>query len=219
LGFLIYFFLQNGLYVIGNSLRSEQITGTLESLYLSPGSSLANLLSRLVYTVLISIAFIPMVYVITIIFIGDIQLPVGNLALWIYFFSTLLVIIGMAFALAGFALKIKEAMQPLLGFFEFTMMIFTGVFLPLDLLGPGIVVSLLIPSSYGIDLLRATVSGSTEPIIAQFVGEILGTSTAAIIPIQILFVTFSGMIFPFLGLAIFNRMVRSAQKRGSLAEF
>ncbi|MFW9855252.1 MAG: ABC transporter permease [Candidatus Thorarchaeota archaeon] len=219
LGFLIYFFIQSGLYVIGQSLRSEQITGTLESLYLSPGSSLANMLSRVVYTILILIVFTPLVYVLTILFIGDIQIQVGNLPLWLYFFSTLLGIVGVSFALAGFALKIKEAMQPLLGLIEFSLLIFSGVFLPLDILGPGVFISILMPPSYGIDLLRSSLSGTTEPVISKFVGEILGIPTASILPFQILFVGVSGLIFPFLGLAIFNRMIRSAQKKGSLAEF
>lgn len=220
LGFLIYYFLQNGLYAIGNSLRTEQVTGTLESLFLSPASSLANMLSRLVYTIFVSILFTPLVYLVVTLFIGDIRLPLGNLSIWFYFFSTLLVIVGIAFAIAGFALKIKEAMQPLLGFLEFFLIIFSGVFIPFELLGPGRLISMLIPSSYGIDLLRSTVTGTAERTqIASFIAEVTGISTELIVPLQILFVGVSGLMFPLLGLALFNKMLKSAQKNGSLAEF
>ncbi|MFX0121692.1 MAG: ABC transporter permease [Candidatus Hodarchaeota archaeon] len=218
-GFIIYYFIITGIYNVGNSLRNEQITGTLETIFLSPSSTLANMFSRMTYTIILNIIFIPFTYLIVTFAVGDIQIDLTNLSLWIYIFFTLISTLGLSFTLAGLALKLKEAMQPLLGLLEFTFMIFSGVFFPISLLGPAVILSLLFPISYGIDLVKSTISGNTITEIAMVFNQSLGVDPLLFVNIQILFVIFLGITFPIIGLWIFHYTVTQAKKTGNLAQF
>jgi ABC-2 type transport system permease protein len=207
-GFVLFMFASDTLWGIGYNIREEQYQGTLESLYLTPASKFASLLSRvttsLIWTGALSIAAMIFVQI----FLG--RLPFHNigLAAVILVFS-LAGTFGIGFAFAAYTLLVKESAQATANFLEFAIMIVCGMFFPFRAL-PDLVqmISRAVPLSYAVDAFRSTLMGYPR-----------GFPELAPIETEIVIVIAFGILSPLIGYWLYQRAERRARMVGSLAEF
>ncbi|MBI5300954.1 MAG: ABC transporter permease [Chloroflexi bacterium] len=207
-GFILFMFVSDTLWTIGYNIREEQYQGTLESLYLTPASKFASLVSRVTTIVLwtgaLSIAAVAFVQT----FLG--RLPFNNawLAAFLLLF-TLSGTFGIGFAFAGYTLLVKESAQTTANLLEFGFMILCGMFFPFralpDVLQP---ISRALPLSYAVDAFRSTLMGYPR-----------GYPELAPIEIEIPIVIAFGILSPLIGYWVYHLAERRARITGSLAEF
>ncbi|MBI5651395.1 MAG: ABC transporter permease [Chloroflexi bacterium] len=207
-GFVLFMFASDTLWSIGYNIREEQYQGTLESLYLTPASKFASLVSRVttivIWTGLLSIAAIIFVQF----FLG--RLPFHNVGLAaVILVFTLAGTFGIGFAFAAYTLLVKESAQATANFLEFAIMILCGMFFPFRAL-PEIVqmISRAIPLSYAVDAFRSTLMGYPR-----------GFPELAPIETEIAIVIAFGILSPIIGYWLYQRAERRARIVGSLAEF
>jgi ABC-type polysaccharide/polyol phosphate export permease len=207
-GFILYLFLNDTLWSVGYNVRTEQVRGTLEQLYLSPASKFASLVARvintLVWTGLLCIAGGALMTVL----IG--RLPVENPLLGLYLFIlTLIGTFGVGFAFAALTLQIKETAQTLANLLQFAFLVLCANFFPFAALPPFILkLSHLIPLAYAVDAFRSALMGFPEgfPELAPF-------------PVEFWIVTIFGITMPILGYYLYRAAERKARKDGSLSNY
>ncbi len=207
-GFIIFMFLSDMLWTIGYSVRDEQYQGTLESLYLTPASKFASLVSR-VATIVVWTGGLTLAGVLFIqLFIG--RLPFHNVGLAAYLLvMTISGLLGVGFAFAAYTLIVKESAQTMASLLQFILMILCGMFFPFSALpAPVGIIARLIPISYAVDIFRSTLMGYPPgfPELASPAAE-----TAL--------VTIFGFLFPLVGYWFYLRVERRVRTDGSLAEF
>lgn len=207
-GFVLFMFASDTLWTIGYNIREEQYQGTLESLYLTPASKFASLVSRVtmivVWTGLLSIAAVLFVQL----FLG--RLPFHNVGLGaLLLLLTLSGMFGIGFAFAAYTLLVKESAQTTANFLEFFIMIVCAMFFPFralpEILQP---LSRIIPLSYAVDAFRSTLMGYPP-----------GFPELAPIETEIGIVVAFGLLMPVIGYWLYQRAERRARITGSLAEF
>lgn len=207
-GFILFMFVSDTLWSIGYNIREEQYQGTLESLYLTPASKFASLVSRvatiLVWTGLLTIAALLFVQL----FLG--RLPFHNPGLGAVLLAfSLSGTFGLGFMFAAYTLMVKESAQTAANLLQFVLMILAGMFFPFRSLPDILLVgSRLLPLSYAVDAFRSTLMGypSGFPELAPIEVEI---------PIVIAF----GVLGPLAGYWVYRQAERRARIVGSLAEF
>lgn len=207
-GFVLFMFVSDTLWAIGYNIREEQYQGTLESLYLTPASKFASLVSRVtmivVWTGLLTIAAVLFVQV----FLG--RLPFHNLGL-----AALLLVFslsgtfGLGFMFAAYTLMVKESAQTAANFLQFVLMILGGMFFPFRAL-PELLLwgSRVLPLSYAVDAFRSTLMGYPP-----------GFPELAPIEIEIPIVIAFGVLGPLVGYGAYQWAEHRARVVGSLAEF
>ncbi len=207
-GFVLFMFVSDTLWTIGYSIREEQYQGTLESLYLTPASKFASLVSRVativVWTGLLTIAGVLFVQL----FLG--RLPFHNVA-----FAALLLVFslsgtfGLGFMFAAYTLIVKESAQTAANLLQFVLMILGGMFFPFHALPDVLLVaSRLLPLSYCVDAFRSTLMGYPP-----------GFPELAPIEIETVIVIAFGILGPLVGYWVYRQAERRARIVGSLAEF
>jgi ABC-2 type transport system permease protein len=207
-GFILFMFLNDTLWTIGYNVRRDQKQGTLEQLYLSPASKLANLLSRvlitLIWTGLLSITSAALMSAM----IG--RLPFHNVALGAGILALALSgTFGTGFAFAALTLRIKETASTLANFTQFAFMVLCAPFFPFSGLPEFIrFFSRLIPLSYGVDAFRSTLMGYPA-----------GFPELAPIGVEIVIVTIFGLAMPVAGYWLYRREEDQARRQGSLGEY
>ncbi len=207
-GFVLFMFVSDTLWSIGYNIREEQFQGTLESLYLTPASKFASLVSRVativVWTGLLTIAALLFVQL----FLG--RLPFHNAGLGgVLLIFSLSGTFGLGFMFAAYTLLVKESAQTAANLLQFVFMILAGMFFPFRSL-PEIVLigSRLLPLSYSVDAFRSTLMGYPP-----------GFPELAPIEVEIPIVVAFGIIGPWAGYWIYRRAERRARIAGSLADF
>ncbi len=207
-GFVLFTFLSDTLWTIGYSIRWEQYEGTLESLYLTPASKIASLISRTIVTliwtganVLASIIFVQLI-------IG--RLPFQNVGLAAYLLVlTLMGTFGMGFAFAAYTLLVKESAQSTANLLQFFFLGFCAMFFPFSALPPVmLVVSRLIPLSYAVDAFRSTLMGFPR-----------GYPELLPIDQEVVIVTLFGLLMPIVGLWLYRQVENKVRRDGTLAEY
>ncbi|MFX0208133.1 MAG: ABC transporter permease [Candidatus Hodarchaeota archaeon] len=207
-GLIIFLFVSEAFFTIGLSLRREQTTGTLESVYLTPANQFANLVSR------ISVAFVwsGLVSIFSIIFFSFVigTVPIYNVLIGIFFLLFALSgTFGFGFMIAGLGIRLKETIELLANVAQFAVLILCAVFFPFSALPePALWISKLIPISYAVDLFRSIMMGLPRgyPELASF-------------EVEAIIVIFYGLLFPLFGYKYYQRQIRSAQDEGSLSNF
>jgi len=207
-GFVLFMFVSDTLWTIGYSVREEQYQGTLESLYLTPASKFASLVSRVtmvvVWTGLLCVAAVLFVQL----FLG--RLPFYNVGIAaVVLLFALAGTFGLGFAFAAYTLLVKESAQLLANFLQFALMIVCGMFFPFRAL-PEILQMLarVLPLSYAVDAFRATLMGYPR-----------GFPELAPIETEIVIVVAFGIVMPVLGYWLYWLAERRARVAGSLADF
>jgi ABC-2 type transport system permease protein len=207
-GFVLFMFASDTLWTIGYNIREEQYQGTLESLYLTPASKFASLVSRVtmivVWTGLLSVAAVVFVQL----FLG--RLPFQNVGLGaLLLVFTLSGMFGIGFAFAAYTLIVKESAQTTANLLQFVIMIVCGMFFPFRAL-PGVLQSIarLVPLSYAVDAFRSTLMGYPP-----------GFPELASIQTEVVIVIAFGILMPMVGYWVYQRAERRARITGGLAEF
>ena len=207
-GFILFIFLSDTLWTIGANIRQEQVQGTLEQLYLSPANKFANLASKI-------INLLTLTMILSLISMGVMSwmlggLPFHNPLLGLYIFvMTLSGVFGFGFAFAALTLRIKQTAETLANLLQFAVMILCANFFPFSALPePLRLVSRLIPLSYSVDAFRSTLMGFPA-----------GFPELAPIEVELVIVTLFGLLTPMLGYWAYIRAENTARRSGSLAEF
>jgi len=207
-GFILFMFISDVLWTIGYNIRRDQKQGTLEQLYLSPASKFANLLSRVVVTLVwTGLLSITSSWIMSSMIGG---LPMNNvpLALGILFLG-LGGTIGTGFAFAAITLKIREAANTLANLIQFAFMLLCAPFFPFSGLPDWLRnVSRLIPTSYTVDAFRSTLMGYPK-----------GFPELAPIEVEIVIVAAFGILMPLIGYWMYRRQENIARMDGSLSEY
>jgi ABC-2 type transport system permease protein len=179
-----------------------------ESLYLTPASKFASLVSR----VTISLVWTGLNVLAALLFVGYVlgRLPFHNLGLGAYILGmTLSGTFGFGFAFAAYTLLAKESAQMTANFLQFALLVVCGMFFPFSVLPPLVgFVSRLIPLSYAVDAFRSTLMGYP----AGF---------PELLPIgqELVIVTGFGLLMPLAGYLLYKAAEHKVRVDGSLAEF
>jgi ABC-2 type transport system permease protein len=207
-GFILFMFVSDTLWSIGYNIREEQYQGTLESLYLTPASKFASLVSRVativVWTGLLTIAALLFVQL----FLGRLPFHNAGLGAVLLMFS-LSGTFGLGFMFAAYTLIVKESAQTAANLLQFVLMILGGMFFPFRSLPDILLIgSRLLPLSYAVDAFRSTLMGYPP-----------GFPELAPIEVEIPIVIAFGVFGPLAGYWVYRRAERRARIAGSLAEF
>lgn len=207
-GFILFLFISDVLWTIGYNVRRDQKQGTLEQLYLSPASKFANLLSRVVVTLVwTGLLSITSSWIMSSMIGG---LPMNNVPLAIgILLLGLCGTIGTGFAFAAITLKIREAANTLANLIQFAFMLLCAPFFPFSGLPDWLRnVSRLIPTSYTVDAFRSTLMGYPK-----------GFPELAPIEVEIAIVAAFGILMPLIGYWMYRRQEDIARTDGSLSEY
>ncbi len=159
-GFIFLIIFSTSIWGIGQSIRNEQLQGTLEQLFLAPVSRVSIISGRFARTMITDLAII----VYTSILLGTLShetVTVQNPLLLsvVYAFLEVAVLgFGLVFAAITFRLKSFNLLSNLA---QFTVIGLCGLFFPLSVLGPVRWVSMAIPFTYFADMFRYAGYGGT----------------------------------------------------------
>ena len=198
-GFVFLIIFSTSIWGVGQYIRTEQLQGTIEQLFVAPISRVSIIFGRFARTFFTDLAIIAY----TALLIGGLghqQVSIGNPLLFALVFAILyLGVLGFGLVFAGITFRIKS-FNILSNLTQFLVIGLCGVFFPLTVLpGPVRLVSFAIPFTYFADLLRYAASGSTtitDPALEVLVALVLSLG---------LFV---------LGLSFFKATEKYAQTRG-----
>jgi ABC-2 type transport system permease protein len=207
-GFILFMFLSDTLWTIGYNVRRDQKQGTLEQLYLSPASKFANLLSRIVVTLVwTGLLCVTSAWLMSVL-IG--RLPAQNIPLAVFILAlTLSGTFGTGFAFAALTLRIKESAQTLANLIQFAFMVLCAPFFPFSALPEFLQwIARVIPLSYGVDAFRSVLMGLPA-----------GYPELAPLQVEIAIVVAFGVFMPLLGYWLYRREENSARRRGTLSEY
>jgi ABC-2 type transport system permease protein len=187
-GFVFLIIFSTSIWGIGQYIRTEQLQGTIEQLFLAPISRLNIIFGRFARTFFTDLAIIGY----TALLIGGLghqQISVINPLMFLAVFPILYLGVlgfGLIFAAVAFRLKSFNILSNLT---QFLIIGLCGVFFPLTVLpAPVRLVSLTLPFTYFADLLRYAAAGSTtllDPAIEIIVA--LGLSLGLFVMGLILF--------------------------------
>ena len=200
-GFVFLIVFSTSIWGIGQYIRTEQLQGTIEQLFLAPISRVNIIFGRFArnfFTDLLIIAY-------TALLIGGLghqQLSIGNPLMFSLVFAILYLGVlgfGLIFAAVAFRLKSFNILSNLT---QFLVIGLCGVFFPLTVLPtPVRLVSLGIPFTYFADLLRFAAAGTST---------ILDPGLEVLIAFGLSLVLFA------VGVVSFRILERSAQIKGTI---
>ena len=207
-GFILFMFLSDTLWTIGYNVHRDQKQGTLEVLYLSPASKFANLVSRIVVTLVWTGLMCVMAAFVMSGMLG--ALPLHNLALGLFVLVMALSgTFGVGFAFAALTLRLKETAQTVANLFQFAFMVVCAPFFPFAALPEFMQwVARAIPLAYGVDAFRSTLMGFPA-----------GFPELAPIEMELAVVTVFGLVMPILGYWLYRREEDVARRKGTLSEY
>ena len=216
-GLLAYNLLSQILFSLGKSLRSEQETGTLETLFLFPMNQLANLLAKISWGIFINVVvgifgFFAIELLTGIILI---QFPAIIFALFA-FICFFLQIDGLAFLLAGLSVQMKESVEPLINFTEFFFMIFCSFFFPFAVLGPLVGFSFFLPMSFSIDLLRSTIFNTRPELASMLIAHGINDNTVLL---EWIYALLTAISLPIIGYKYFMHSIYKGRLNGNLSDY
>ena len=198
-GFVFLIVFSTSIWGIGQYIRTEQLQGTLEQLFLAPVSRVTIIFGRFARTFFTDLAIIG--YTALLIgLLGRQPIFIINPLMFALVFAFLeLAVLGFGLIFAGITFRIKS-FNILANLTQFLVIGLCGVFFPLTILPtPVRLVSLGIPFTYFADLLRYAAAGSSTILS----------------PVIELPFAFGLAIVTFLvGLAFFKVTEKSAQQRG-----
>ncbi|HEV2121062.1 MAG TPA: ABC transporter permease [Candidatus Bathyarchaeia archaeon] len=197
-GFVFLIVFSTSIWGIGQYIRTEQLQGTIEQLFVAPISRVSIIFGRFARTFFTDLAIIAY----TALLIGGLghqQVSIGNPLLFVLTFAILyLGVLGFGLVFAGITFRIKS-FNILSNLTQFLVIGLCGVFFPLEVLGPVKVVSFAIPFTYFADLLRYAASGSItiiDPALEVLVAVVLSVGLFTV------------------GLFVFKATEKYAQTRG-----
>ena len=200
-GFVFLIVFSTSIWGIGQYIRTEQLQGTIEQLFLAPVSRVTIIFGRFSRTFLTDLAIIG--YTVLLIgLVGHQPIFIINPLMFVLVFAFLeLAVLGFGLIFAGITFRVKS-FNVLANLAQFLVIGLCGIFIPLTALPtPVRLVSLGIPFTYFADLLRNAAAG-TSTILSLVIELPLALGLAVL--------TF------FVGLAFFKITEKSAQERGMI---
>ena len=201
-GFVFIVLFSTSVWGVGQSVRTEQESGTLEQFFLAPANRTTLILgrwARIFLTDSIIISYTTLLLYL----LGGTAVSLHNPTL--FFLSILLYevsLIGFGLLMAGMTLRIKSY-NSIGNIFFFGFMILTGALFPITILPkPVRYLSMLIPFTYFNDLTRYAALG-TQTILPEFLEYVIAIFAAV------------GMLI--VGFVAFNLIERDARIKGSIA--
>ena len=201
-GFLFIILFSTSVWGVGQSVRNEQESGTLEQFFLAPANRATLILgrwARIFMTDALIIGYITLLLY----FIGGTTVAILNPPLFLLSVGLYeLSLIGFGLFMAGLTIRIK-AYNSIGNAIFFGYMIFTGALFPINVLPqPVRYFSMLIPFTYLNDLMRHAALGTT--MILPETWEYVVSVLAAV-----------GMLI--IGFVAFNMIEQNARVKGSIA--
>jgi len=200
-GYVFVIFLASSMWGIGYEIRTEQLEGTIEQIFLAPVNRLTLIIGRWSRTLVMDLLIILYTMLLFKIF-SKVNFSISNPLLFTLSFILMQIsILGLGFFFSGLALKIKNysSLTTLL-FISFT--IICGVYFPPSSLPfPLNFISYSLPYTYLVDLLKH--STIEIPTILEFKIEL---------PLSI-FLSLSSLLF---GLIFFKRVERNLRIKGQI---
>ncbi len=153
-GFVFVILFNTSIWGIGQSIRNEQLEGTMEQVFMAPVSRLTLIVGKWARTLLTDSLVVGYTGLI-ILLVGGVSIRIANpLLLFISIGLFELAILAFGLVFAAVALKLK-AFNTIANFLFFTLIIFGGVFFPVTLLPfPLVLFSLAIPFTYYADMIK-----------------------------------------------------------------
>ena len=201
-GFVFLIFFSTSVWGVGQSVRNEQESGTLEQFFLAPANRATLILGRWARIFLTDSLILS--YVTFLLYlVGETKVTILNPTLFLLSVGLYeLSLIGFGLFMAGLTMRIK-AYNSIGNVIFFGYMIFTGALFPIAVLPQPIrYFSMLIPFTYLNDLMRHAALG-TSMILPETL-EYIVTILAAV-----------GMLI--FGFVAFNKIEQGARVRGSIA--
>jgi len=201
-GFIFIILFSTSVWGVGQSVRNEQESGTLEQFFLAPANRATLILgrwARIFLTDSLIIGYITLLLYL----LGGTLVPILNPALFLLSVGLYeLSLIGFGLFMAGLTMRIK-AYNSIGNVIFFGYMILTGALFPIAVLPtPVRYFSMLIPFTYLNDLMRHAALG-TSMILPETLEYIVAILAAV------------GMLI--FGFVAFNRIEQGARVRGSIA--
>jgi ABC-2 type transport system permease protein len=204
-GFIFLIVFSTSIWGIGQSIRTEQLQGTLEQLFVAPVSRVTIIIGRFARTILTDLAII----IYTVVLLGllshqtvVVQNPFAMILIFV-FLEVAVLGFGFVFAALTFRLKSFNVMANLA---QFAVIGLCGVFFPLYILGPVRYVSLAIPFTYFVDLIRFAAVGSKIP----------GGSTILDPALEFVLAILLALAMFVVGLGIFSVTEKKAREAGMI---
>lgn len=201
IGVVVSGFVQLALHRVATGLREEQMLGTLESLMVTPTTSLTIQIGTVVY----DLVYIPLR---TVIFLGIMALAFGLDLDWGGFPAALVVLLafipfvwGAGIANAGLLLTFRRG-SGAAGFAIAGLTVFSGAYFPLDLLPDWI------EPAARLNPIALALEGMREPLLGGTGWSSVGGRVAALVPASL------GSLL--VGLLVFRAAVARERRKGSL---
>jgi ABC-2 type transport system permease protein len=202
LGFVFIILFSTSVWGIGQTIRNEQMAGTLEQFFLAPASRVTLIVGRWARIFMTDALIISYTTLLFYLIGGGIMTLIepGPFLLGFGLYEVGLIGFGLFFAALTMRIKSYTTLSNLV-FFGY--MILTGALFPITVIPtPFRYVCMAIPFTYFIDLMRHAALGS--PTILPLNTEL---AIASLLSISMLFV----------GLIVFNKIEKDARMQGSIA--
>src|SRR6266851_293754 len=206
-GLAVLNYFMTGFSSLANSIRQEQVQGTLESVLMTPISVPTVIVASSAWD-FVQATFFSLLYLIFGWLFFDVHYRGSTLLALAFLFLTTLVLSCLGILSASFAMVFKRG-DPFGVFLGTGSALFSGVFFPTQLVsqyaGSGVAsISRILPATYGLDGIRRVLlvgqgfSQVREPLVTLLV--------------------FLAVLLPF-SLWVFGRAVRRAKREGSLIQY
>jgi ABC-2 type transport system permease protein len=186
-------------------LRNEQLAGTLEQLFLTPTSRFAILTGRTVRTILFD-SGVTIYFAFLFTWFTGLPVQVANpIGFALAFFGNIILFMGFGMMYGAIVLGLKTP-EAVTNIAQFAVIIMAGVFFPVTLLPiPILYISLALPFTYGMDLIKWTTMGLPTILPDPLTEMVLLYALAA--------------LFLVLGVVFFNRIEKVGRTKGSLGVY
>jgi ABC-2 type transport system permease protein len=202
LGFVFIILFSTSVWGIGQTIRNEQMAGTLEQFFLAPASRVTLIVGRWARIFVTDALIISYTTLIFYLIGGGIMTLIEPGPFFLGFGLYEVGLIGFGLFFAALTMRIKSY-TTLSNLVFFGYMILTGALFPITVIPtPFRYVCMAIPFTYFIDLMRHAALGS--PTILPLTTEL---AIASLLSISMLFV----------GLIVFNKIEKDARMQGSIA--
>ena len=191
--------------IVARWLRFEQETGTLESVFLTPTSSLTLLTGVAVYSWIRGVVPSLLSYFIGCLIFGVNPLEGDLLLAFIFILCGLIPLLGVAALFGALVLKIKES-NALMGLMQWVLSFLMGIFFPVAVLPPFVrFIAMLFPPTWMTNGVRSALLG-----VVFFFGKWY-------LDLAVLW-TFM-LVAPLCGFWVFRRVERGIQKNEGVGQF
>jgi ABC-2 type transport system permease protein len=201
-GFVFIILFSTSVWGVGQSVRNEQESGTLEQFFIAPANRVTLIVGRWA-RIFLTDALIITYTTSLVYFFGGTVVTLLNPALFLLSLGLYeLSLIGFGLFMAGLTMRIK-AYNSIGNLIFFGFMILTGALFPITLIPPPVrYISMVIPFTYLNDIMRHAALGTPTilPVTLEYVAAILASL---------------GLLL--FGFVAFNTIERDARIKGSIA--